>query len=110
MFLLYTAGLAYSLWIFYILVMGLYRAKLNNRLSKAATVFGAPFLLIGYILDVVSNLTIASVILMEWPKEALVTTRLRRHLSGSKTWRYHIAKYICDSLLDPFDPRGSHCL
>lgn len=110
MLLAYSLGLAYLLWVFYILVMGLYRAKLNNRLSKTATVLGAPFLVIGYLLDVATNVTVATAFFWEWPREALVTTRLTRHMAAKRGWRYQLARFICESLLDPFDPTGAHCI
>lgn len=105
----YVFSVLYALWILYLLVMGLYRAKLNNRLSKVSTVLGAPFLITGYLVDVFANLTAATILFLELPRETLVTSRLTRHLKNGKGWRHRIAKAICDHLLDPFDPRGTHC-
>lgn len=109
MFAAYAFSVAYLLWIFYLLVMGLYRAKLAGRLSRVTTVLGAPFLILGYLTDVLVNITIASVLMLEFPREALLTTRLTRHLKAGAGWRYRLAKSICEHLLDPFDPRGAHC-
>lgn len=106
---IYATLMAYGLWILYIIVMGLYRAKLAGRLSPSAAVLGAPFLLIGYVVDVLTNLTVAPFVFLEFPRETLVTTRLTRHLRSGSGWRYRFAKAICNSLLDPFDPRGVHC-
>lgn len=106
----YVLSVLYALWILYILVMGLYRAKLADRLSPAATILGAPFLVLGYAVDVFANLTAATILFLEVPREALVTTRLTRHLEKGSGWRHRIAKAICEHLLDPFDPRGAHCV
>lgn len=95
-------------WGLYVLVMGLYRAKLDGRLSRSARILGAPYLLVGYAMDVFCQMTLATALFMEWPRELLVTARLKRHLAGSG-WRYEIAKWMCDALLDPFDPTGAHC-
>jgi hypothetical protein len=107
--MLYATLLAYALWVLYLLVMGLYRAQLAGRLSKPAMVLGAPFLILGYLVDVLTNLTVATALFLELPREALVTTRLTRHMGDGDGWRYRVARAICRSLLDPFDPRGVHC-
>jgi hypothetical protein len=102
--------LAY-LWVFwgmYVLVMGLYRAYLDNRLSRAAKVLGFPYLAFGYVMDVSCNLTIATVVFLELPREGLVTQRLTR-LQRSSGWRQKVAFWVCTKLLDPFDPSGKHC-
>ena len=99
----------WAFWGLYVLVMGLYRAKLNNQLTSAMKILGFPYLLIGYVFDVVCNLTIACIIFLEFPKEILVTGRLIRHLDSKDGWRYDLSKWICNNLLDPLDPRGKHC-
>ena len=68
-----------------------------------------PFVAIGYLMDVFANVTIASIVFLEPPREWLVTDRLQRHMHKSKGWRFWLAKYICDRLLDVFDPSGDHC-
>lgn len=99
----------WALWVLYVLVMGLYRAKLAGRLSKPAYVLGWPFFMLGLLLDIIVNLTIASVLFLEPPRETLVTSRLQRHLRGKQGWRHGLAFWICSHLLDPFDPTGAHC-
>jgi len=96
-------------WLLYVLVMGLYRAHLSGRLGPVATALGSPALVVGYVADVVCNLTIATVMFAELPREALVTTRLERHLGDGVGWRCKLATWICHNLLDVFDPRGQHC-
>lgn len=107
--IVYILTVSYALWVLYLLVMGLYRAKLNGRLSKAASVLGAPFLILGYLVDIFANLTVATIVFLELPRETLVTSRLTRHLKQGEGWRQRFAKSICSALLDPFDPRGTHC-
>lgn len=104
------APLAYLwlLWALYVLVMGLYRAHLDKRLGRTARVLGAPFLIVGWAMDVACNVTFAALLFLEPPRELLVTTRLKRHMKGSG-WRRSVARWICSKLLDPFDPSGSHC-
>lgn len=104
-----AAVLCYALWLLYVLVMGLYRAKLQGRISRVALVLGFPVYALGYLLDVLVQLTIATVLFLELPREGLVTGRLTRHIKRGHGWRRALSVWICHHLLDPFDPRGTHC-
>jgi len=106
---LHGLAITYALWLLYVLVMGLYRAKLQGRLSRVALVLGFPVYAIGYVLDVFVQLTIATVLFVELPREGLVTGRLTRHIKRGYGWRRDLSLWICGHLLDPFDPRGTHC-
>ena len=107
--LLWTVGFLWAFWGVYVLVMGIYRAHLSHRLKGLVLVLSLPFVAIGYLMDVFANLTIASLMFLEPPREWLVTDRLQRHMHKSTGWRFWLAKYICDHLLDVFDPSGDHC-
>ena len=96
-------------WGFYVLIMGLYRAYLTDRLGPVTKFLGAPFFITGYLMDVACQITFASLLFMELPAELLVTTRLTRHLKTGSGWRYRLASWLCTALLDPFDPTGKHC-
>lgn len=97
-------------WYVYILVMGLYRAHLQGRLNKITTALAFPALIIGYVMDVFANFTIAWVVFLEPPYEMLVTTRLKHYMTKNEdNWRRRWAEWICTHLLDPFDPSGNHC-
>lgn len=97
------------LWGLYVLVMGLYRAHLARKLTPLTYALGAPWLALGLAADVIVNLTVASVVFLEPPREWLVTDRLQRHIFGSAGWRFELADWICNHLLDVFDPTGNHC-
>ncbi len=99
----------WALWALYVLVMGVYRAKLSGRLGPAATILAAPWVLLGFALDVLVNLTAASLLFAEPPREWKVTQRLQRHQLAGDGWRADLARWICDHLLDVFDPTGNHC-
>lgn len=113
--MLVTIGfiLLYLLCFFYlyILVMGIYRAYLAGRLNKFLLVICLPAVLIGIVFDVVANLTIAVIIFRKLPREWLVTTRLIKIQNNSLEHAHNkaLAKYICDHMLDIFDPSGNHC-
>jgi hypothetical protein len=110
----YALSLILFLWLFwyaYIIVMGLYRAKLDGRLSLPAKILGFPAIFIGYAMDVLAQYTLATLIFREWPRrgEHLVTDRLQRYMAYPQGSRYIKARWICENLLDPFDPTGKHC-
>jgi hypothetical protein len=105
--LLRGVAITYLLWIFYLAVMNLKQAQDNGKLSILAYALGVPVLKVGLILDVIVNVLVMTVLLLELPKEWLVTTRLKRHNRAGKGWRYHFAQW-CEQFLDPFDPSGDH--
>lgn len=107
------AVLVIYLWVFwglFVLVMGIYRAHLDHRLTTFQTWLGLPWVIIGYTVDVFSNIFIASILFLELPKELLVTSRLSRYINtDGASRRKSIAGYICENILDSFDPTGVHC-
>jgi len=109
---LVALGLVLYVWLFwiaYVLVMGFYRAKLDNRLTLTTMILGAPFILTGLIMDVIANIVIAPIVFLDPPQELLVTLRLQRYLKQPAGWRNSLAQYICTNFLDIFDPSGKHC-
>lgn len=98
-----------AFWGLYVLVMGLYRAHLEGRLKGINLLLAWPYLLLGAAVDLLANLTLASILFLELPRELLVTGRLQRHMRGKPGWRRTLSQYICDHMLDVFDPRGNHC-
>ena len=103
----WTLGGMYSLWVFYLAVMNLARAKRNGLLNKTALVLGTPLLVVGYLVDFLMNVTVMTVVLLEWPQETTVTARLKRHNKESTGWRLAIVKWF-EPILDPYDPSGDH--
>jgi hypothetical protein len=104
---IYAALTVYALWVFYLAVMNLSRAKKAGKLSKTAAALGAPVLAAGYVLDFVVNVLVMTVLLWERPRELTVTARLKRHHKDSTGWRLALVLWF-EPLLDPFDPDGDH--
>lgn len=102
-----SVGASYALWIFYLAVMGLQRARDAGTLGPIAYKLGVPVLIVGYALDFAVNVVVMSVVLLEPPRETTVTARLKRHASRD-TWRGDVARYLARHLLDAFDPSGRH--
>ena len=104
-----SIGSMWLLWVFYLAVMNIKRAKDNNRLHRIAYMMGIPVLVIGLLLDTFVNWTVMTVVFLEMPQEALVTSRLQRHFKDDPTsWRGKFAKQFSEILLDEFDPSGNH--
>jgi hypothetical protein len=103
----------YLFWGLFVLSMGLYKAYLDKKLSKVTTILSLPYIALMMILDVVANYTIFLVIFMEFAalKDYLVPYRLRSILINKEPdYRLTIARFLCEKLLNPFDPTGNHCL
>ncbi len=101
----------YAFWLLYVLVMGFYRAYLDKRLTPVALVLASPALVLGYAVDLSVNWTLATLLFWQWPQRPLelVTDRLTRYISTSSGWRTAPALWVCQTLLDYFDPHDRHC-
>ena len=102
MIALYSIVALYVLWLGYVFTMHI-RAQWDT-LHWSAKVLGAPPAVLSYLLDVLINLTLASVLFLDLPREATLTKRLHRYRTG---WRSHVARFVCERLLNPFD--ADHC-
>lgn len=107
MILLYLLA---DLWIFFIMYvasMGMIRAHAEHKLNGALWALCAPFIAIALLVDMLNNLIVFTVLFAELPKELLVTARLKRHVK-QHTFRGKVARWIGDTLLNPFDHTGNH--
>ena len=93
----------WALWLFFLAVMSLKRAKDVGLLTTTAKVFGYPVLFVGLLLDFLCNALVLTVLLGELPREGTVTSRLKRHNLHSTGWRKAVAAWA-EPRLDPFDP------
>lgn len=98
----------YALWVLFLAVMSLKRAYDDKTMSKPAFVFGFPLLVAGLLIDFFVNVTVATLVLLELPREFTVSDRLSRLIKG-KGWRADGACWFCKHFLDVFDPSGKHC-
>ena len=105
--LLIGFGSIYALWLFYLAVMCLKRARDAGLLNKTSTALGMPILIVGYLLDAFVNVFVMTMLFLEVPNELTVTARLKRHILFSGGWRLRLASWFIP-ILDPFDPSGYH--
>lgn len=103
------ALLLFLLWVFFLAAMNLLRVHRAGKLGRVALALGLVVIAIGYMLDVLANLVVFSVLLLEPPRwgEWTVTDRLQRH-HGDSTWRAKVAQWFETELLGEFDPDGTH--
>lgn len=106
--------LAYLVVFYYLFIfaMGVYRAWLAKRLSKLQLVLLSPPILILAVIDVVFNYTIGSAIFRCFPpaKNWTLSQRLKTYnTQTTDDWKKKVANYVCENMLDIFDPTGDHC-
>lgn len=101
----------FIVWVLYLLAMSLYKARARGSLTGWKLRAAQAFIAVCYLIDVVYNATIASLIFWEPPRwqEWTLTRRCNRHLDEGIGWRYTLAAFLCRRLLDPFAPNGTHC-
>ena len=109
--ILYSVIYLYIFWVLFIAIMGCYRAHLDKRLIGVTKLLAYPLVIIGFTFDVICQYTIATVLFLDFANngEYLVTSRLQRYVALNNGWRCKLANYICNNLLDVFDPSGNHC-
>jgi hypothetical protein len=96
-------------YFFYLLFVVTMAAKAAwGNLSIVPRVLLVPAALVAVLMDVFFNLVPATVIFLDLPRELLFTQRLERYKAQGAGWRYTVARWICQNLLDPFQ-QGGHC-
>ena len=117
-----AVGLSYCLWILFLAVMNLLEARRAGTLTRPAEILGIPVAVVGYVTDVLGQLTVASLVFVEIPKEITVSARVKRWVEGPPLigypggpptkglngWRYRVALWLRINLLKPFDRSGGH--
>ena len=100
--LAFTLASPFFLWVYYLAVMNLKRAKGEGGLKGLTLYLGGLALAIGYLLDAYVNFLVLSFVLLEFPRELTVTSRLKRHYKRDGTWGKKVALWFVP-LLEPYD-------
>lgn len=109
MYVFLVVALVYLTWVHYLAIMRAQEVRDSGKLKKVTEKVAIVMLGIGYLLDFTLNVTLGTLLFLEFPKEALLSPRVARHKLEGKGYRKKLAGWICDNLLDPFDPSGCHC-
>lgn len=101
-------GSLWLLWVFFLAVMALKRANDDGAIHKGSYTYylAMSVLFVGWVLDFVVNMTVATVLFLEVPFELTLTARCEHYMSKIG-YRGNMARRIC-KLLDPFQI-GGHC-
>lgn len=104
-FIIYAVVSMFILWFFFINVMTWkkYESKIPNWIKPILKLIA----IIGIVWDFLFNITFATVIFLELPKETMLTFRMQRILLTDDGWRFKVARFICRYLVEPWDP--NHC-
>ena len=98
--------LAIATWVFYLAMMNLYGQR--HRMRRIARLHFYALLPVAFLLDLLLNWIVGTLVFASLPRELMFTTRLIRHqLEGG--WRGVLAEWICTRMLNQFDPTGGHC-
>lgn len=106
---LFVYGLILLTWTFYIACMQLKRLNEADRLHPVAKVNGYVAAGIMLTLDFVLA-TLLIFTFLDIPHELLTSSKLKRLKEEyPKGWRGKAAAWLCEHLLNQFDPSGDHC-
>lgn len=97
----------YLFFIMYVAGMGMVRAHAEGKLNGVLWVLCLPFVALSWVIDVLHNVTVFTLIFVELPRELTVTERLKRHVT-QQTFRGKLARWIADTLLNSFDHTNNH--
>jgi hypothetical protein len=91
--------------------MNLKRAKDNGTMTPVAEKLGYSIAIPGYILDILVNIFIGSILFLEFPHYKRLTLSARMdylYVPGSTSWRSRLADWFARNLLNTYDPSGEH--
>lgn len=99
------AAVGYVLWVLFLAVMALRHAW--PGLPAFTRALAVPAVAVAILLDIAFNIA-ASMVFMDFPREATFSQRMSRYKRDDAGWRCRAARWVCANLLDPFDI-GGHC-
>ena len=106
---LIAVGMCYALWLHFLAVMAIQTARDRKTLTPWGLRFGYTVLIPGYLMDVLVQMTIATIAFVELPREPTVSSRIKRLVaSDDNNWRKTVAMWLRNHMLSPFDPTGRH--
>lgn len=96
------------LWVLFLAVMNLQEAKDSNTLPKPILIPSYFTLWVGLIVDFLVQITFATVLWLELPRELTVSGRVARLIATGSGYRKNLAIWFRDNMLKPFDRSGGH--
>lgn len=108
-------ALVYLTFVHYAAVMNLQRVRDAKKLTRLQIPFAYAALALGLVLDVLLNVMACLLVLWVIPRDWLLTSTLIRFkrtgpgMTRITRWRYAVACWVCEELLDTLDPHPSGC-
>lgn len=105
---LYGLASLWALWVLFLAVMNLKQSQDAGQLRGFALYAGHTVLFVGLLVDLFVQLTVATVIWLELPRELTVSERVDRLVRTGHGFRHDLAMWFRKTLLAPFDRSGGH--
>lgn len=96
------------LWVLFLATMNLGQAKAEGKLKGFALYAGYTVLAFGLLVDFVVQITVASLLWLELPRELTVSARVDRLCRTGSGYRLALALWFRRVMLAPFDRSGGH--
>lgn len=103
-------GLAsfFVLWLLFLAVMNVDQARREGKLPRDIVIPAYVALFLGYAVDFVVQVTFATLLWLELPRELTVSGRVERLCREGHGYRLALAMWFRRVLLAPFDRSGGH--
>ncbi len=83
--------------------------RVRAEITWPVWVLLGPIVVVGVAADFILNIIVGTLLFLDIPKEPLFTARLKRYREGPDGTRKKTACFICEKLLNIFDPTKKHC-
>lgn len=104
----YSLLALWLLWVLFLATMNLAQSKAEGKLHGFALWAGYTVLAVGLLVDLVVQITVATVMWLEFPREWTVSGRVERLCREGHGYRLGLALWFRRTLLAPFDRSGGH--
>lgn len=108
--MIYLGYLLLDLYVFFIMYvssMSMIRAHREGKLNPVLWALCVPWVAISWVIDVIHNLTLFTILYAELPRQLTVTKRLKRHVT-QHTFMGKFSRWLAETILNPFDLTGNH--
>lgn len=108
LYLAYALLAFWALWVLFLATMNLAQSKAEGKLQGFALYAGYTVLAVGLLVDLVVQITVASLLWLEPPRELTVSARVDRLCRTGTGYRLALALWFRRVMLAPFDRGGGH--
>lgn len=119
MMLIWSVAATVFLFLWYLLAMYWLRRQSQIRTWNFVVYYAVlPLLYAGVVIDVIYNIIPGSIIFLQLPRygkragrkrEITLSMRLHNIRTFGWGWRLMVADFICERILNPYDPKNHHC-